>query len=206
MQRVAKAFEQGDLDPLFSAIDENIVWKSAATRGGPFNFGGIYYKTDGVVELMSELTTEYFFHKFRPREILSSTERVWGLFDVEGEYLPLGARFGRPFEYECTIHWRMKGKKIIEHQTFFDTNALLRQQSVGLPSRRSKSQRVGAVMSDCDDDERGLRTVAQEFIDRLGCRAIDELNDLAEIAAGIGDDEMEKTWRDIARAVERLFN
>jgi len=51
-----------------------------------------------------------------------------------------------------------------------------------------------------------LRTVAQEFIDRLGCRAIDELNDLAEIAAGIGDDEMEKTWRDIARAVERLFN
>jgi len=100
----------------------------------------------------------------------------------------------------------MKGKKIIEHQTFFDTNALLRQQSVGLPSRRSKSQRVGAVMSDYDDDERGLRTVAQEFIDRLGCRAIDELNDLAEIAAGIGDDEMEKTWRDIARAVERLFN
>ena len=60
MQRVAKAFEQGDLDSLFSAIDENIVWKSAVTKGGPFNFGGINHKTDGVIELMSEITTEYF--------------------------------------------------------------------------------------------------------------------------------------------------
>ena len=135
MRRVAAAFERGDLDPLFCAIDENIVWKSAVTIGGSFSFGGVYNKVDGVVELMSGITTEYFFRKFRPREIFSSTEMIWGLFDVQGEYRPLGVGFGRPFEYECAIHWRVKGKKIIEHQTFFDTNSLLRQQSVGLPTR-----------------------------------------------------------------------
>ena len=60
---------------------------------------------------------------------------------------------------------------------------------------------------DCDDEEADLlKTVAREFVGRLGRVAINELNDLAEIAEGIGDHASAETWRDIVRAIERLVN
>lgn len=56
-----------------------------------------------------------------------------------------------------------------------------------------------------DDDDDGLMTVAQEFIERFGHAAVDELNDWVEIALGTGDHESAETWREIARVAERLL-
>jgi hypothetical protein len=56
------------------------------------------------------------------------------------------------------------------------------------------------------EDEDLLKAVAQEFVDRLGGAAVDELNKRAEIAEGTGDRASAETWRDIARAVESLLN
>jgi hypothetical protein len=39
MRKVAEAFAQADLKPLFASIAENIVWKSASSLKGPFLFG-----------------------------------------------------------------------------------------------------------------------------------------------------------------------
>jgi hypothetical protein len=60
-------------------------------------------------------------------------------------------------------------------------------------------------MDDHDDGDL-IRAVAQEFIDRLGRGAVDELNALAEIASGIDDEETAETWCEIARAARALIN
>ena len=59
---------------------------------------------------------------------------------------------------------------------------------------------------DDGEDEDLLKTVAQEFVDRLGRAAVDELNERAENAEGTGDHASAETWREIARVAERLFN
>jgi hypothetical protein len=58
-----------------------------------------------------------------------------------------------------------------------------------------------------EKDDAGLvKAVAEEFVARLGAAAPAELYDLAEIAAGAGDQASAEAWRDIARAAERLIN
>jgi len=53
-----------------------------------------------------------------------------------------------------------------------------------------------------DDD---LKAVAQEYVNRLGCGAVHELNELAEISAGAGDHDSAQTWREIARVAQALL-
>ena len=130
MRSVAAAFEKGDIRPLMAAADSNIVWKSASTRKGPFRFGGIYERTPGLVEVLSEIHSRYTFRRFEPREIVSSDEVVFGLFDVELDYRDTedGRLKLSPIVTEFVLRWRVRDGKILEHQAFFDTAALLRQQ------------------------------------------------------------------------------
>jgi ketosteroid isomerase-like protein len=131
MRRVAAAFEKADLRPLFDAIDDDIVWKSAAGEGGPFAFGGVYRNRAGVLEVTSHIAARYAFSRFSPREIVSSGDIVWGLFEVEGEYFAAapGPRLGKPCRFDYALRWRLRRGRIVEHQGFFDTDALLRQQT-----------------------------------------------------------------------------
>ena len=86
MRKVAKGFEQGDLQPLLDAVDENTIWKAGPLQSdGPLRFGGEYKMRAGVLEITSLLATLYVFQRFEPREIIACEEVVWGLFDAEGE-------------------------------------------------------------------------------------------------------------------------
>jgi hypothetical protein len=67
-------------------------------------------------------------------------------------------------------------------------------------------KRVALRVMDEHDDGDLIKAAAQEFIDRLGRDAVDELNALAEIATGIDDEETAETWREIARAAKALIN
>jgi hypothetical protein len=51
-----------------------------------------------------------------------------------------------------------------------------------------------------------VERVAREFIDRDGSDALPVLREHAEIADGLRDGMAAKAWRDIADAVERLFD
>lgn len=133
MRKVAKAFEQSDLKPLLESVADNIVWKSGATREGPFVFGGTYLGRLGVVEVTSRISIGYVFRQFIPKEIVSSGDIVWGLFDVAGDYVAAGSRTRRPFQLEFAIRWRVQYGKIVEHQSFFDTHSLLQQQQTTAP-------------------------------------------------------------------------
>ena len=130
MRSVAEAFENSDLRPLLSAIDENCVWKSAATVDGMFRFGGQYVGREGVMEVTSQISSAYRVYRLTPKEIVSVNDIVWGLFEVEAEFRDHRGSSGAPktVKFEAAIRWRVSGNKILEHQCFFDTASLLLQQ------------------------------------------------------------------------------
>src|SRR4051794_18243785 len=104
MRKVMDAFAEADLRPLFDHIAENIQWKSASAADGPFMFGGTYEKPLGVLQVTSQISYAYKLNNFSAKEIVASGDIVWGLIDVEGEYLPTPrSTQGRPFRFEMAI-------------------------------------------------------------------------------------------------------
>jgi hypothetical protein len=130
MKTFIEAWGQADLGPAQMALDENVIWKSASTANdGVFSFGGVYRGKAEVIGLLSKISTNYFFQSYLAKEIISSDEIVWGLFDVRGSYLPRGGRASdrKPIGFETAFRWRIRDGKILEGQSFFDTAALLAQ-------------------------------------------------------------------------------
>lgn len=135
MRKVAAGFERSDLTLLLDALHEDVVWKSASKQPGMFRFGGNYQTKPGVIEALSQVTMDYTVHHMWPKEITTSGDVVWGLFDVEMAYDPMDtdpvaaspSGQEKMITLEIAIRWRLKDGKIIEHQTFFDTASLLSQ-------------------------------------------------------------------------------
>ncbi len=129
MRAVTRGIANNDLRPLMDAVDDKTVWKSAAAEG-PFRFAGIYRARTGVAEVTSNIFAEYTFERFEPKEIVSSGEIVWGLFDAACRYRPARNPDAAPkaVRFEVAMRLRVKVDKIVEYQTFFDTASLLRQQ------------------------------------------------------------------------------
>ncbi|MES2472180.1 MAG: nuclear transport factor 2 family protein, partial [Pseudomonadota bacterium] len=128
MRTVVAAFEKSNLQPLFDAVHENIVWKTASQQEGLFRFGGQYANRAGLLAILAQLSQDYTFHRFQPKEILAAGDRVWGHFDVSLSYDPKGAVGARKdIALEMVLLWRLKDGKIIEHQNFFDTASLVTQ-------------------------------------------------------------------------------
>ena len=129
MRTIAAAFEKSDLQPLFNAIHEDIVWKTASSQEGLFRFGGEYKNRTGLLLILATLSNDYTFYRFHPKEVLATGDVVWGHFDVGLFFDPKRAGERRKdITLEMAIRWRLKNGKIIEHQAFFDTAALLMQQ------------------------------------------------------------------------------
>lgn len=129
MRRVTAAFAVGDLRPLAMAIHKEIVWKTASPTLGLFRFSGVHERRIGVMEVTSEIASEYVFRRMKPIEIVAQGDIVWGLFDAEVKYQPVGNELIYPLQQlDIAIRWRIKDGKIIEHQAFFDTAALLEQR------------------------------------------------------------------------------
>jgi len=129
MRKVAAGFEKSDLQPLLEAMHDDIVWKTASRQEGVFRFGGEYRGRAGVLAVLSQLAMDYTFRRLTPKEILASDDMVWGLCDAVLSFDPKGKQVtANCVDLEIAIRWRLKDGKVIEHQAFFDTAALLIQQ------------------------------------------------------------------------------
>ena len=129
MRVVTAAFAQGDLRPLTMAVHKDIVWKTASPRVGLFRFGGTHQRRTGVMEVTGEIASEYIFRRLEAKEIVAQGDVVWGLFDAEIKYQPVGDKRVYPIiQLDIAMRWRIKDGKIVEHQAFFDTAALLVQR------------------------------------------------------------------------------
>jgi ketosteroid isomerase-like protein len=129
LRRVAAGFEKSDMQPLLEAMHDDIVWKTASRQEGVFRFGGEYRGRAGVLTVLSQLAMDYTFRRLTPKEILASGDTVWALCDAALSFDPKGKSVtANSVDLEMAIHWKLKDGKIIEHQAFFDTAALLIQQ------------------------------------------------------------------------------
>lgn len=130
MRKVVAAFARSDLQPLWDALHDDVVWKSPSKQEGLFSFHGEYRNRSGVNQLLSFLSKDYTFRRMEPKEILSLGDVVWGYFDAELCYDAKGTGAPpRTVQLDMAIRWRLKDGKIIEHQAFFDTAYLMAQQS-----------------------------------------------------------------------------
>ena len=131
LKSVMHAVENANFEPLYSAISDNVVWKSAATMKGMFPFGGQYRGREGVEALISEIEVDYTLRSLTPREIVSRGDVVWGLFWVDLFYKPTLAQVC----FDFAIRWRLKDGKVVEHQGFIDTAGMLVREQSGLLPR-----------------------------------------------------------------------
>ena len=123
MLSVIAAFKDGNLEPLFAALDREVTWKVTAPKEF-FRFGGIHRGIAGMKEYTALLFSRYHFTRFMPKVVTAKGDQVWGLFEAEALHLPSG-RYVRSV---VSLYWRMKDGRIAEHQGFFDTASVLMQQ------------------------------------------------------------------------------
>lgn len=122
MTSVMRSFGEGDLRPLFDAIDENIVWKS----GSPsdlLRFGGPHTNRLGVEELTAQVFATYQFIRFGITETAAEGDIVWGLLEIEAIHLPSKKKI----KTEAALRWRIHNSKIVEHTSFYDSATFLPQ-------------------------------------------------------------------------------
>jgi ketosteroid isomerase-like protein len=131
MRTVVAAFEKSDLKPLYDALHDDVVWKSASKQEGLFSFEGEYKSRPGVREVLSNISKDYTFHHMKPIEVVAARDVVWGLFDVGLCYDAKGrSAQATNIKLDMAIRWRIRDGKIIEHQAFFDTAHLVIQQAL----------------------------------------------------------------------------
>lgn len=123
MLRVLRAFGDGDLEPLFDAVAEDVVWISNAPTDY-FRFGGTHRGRAGMKEFTALFSSRYHFVYLAPKSIIGKGEVVHGLYEAEVHHRPSG----KTVKIDIAIRWVVKNGKITEHQGFFDTASVLIQQ------------------------------------------------------------------------------
>jgi ketosteroid isomerase-like protein len=133
MKDCVEAWGQGDLGPIRRALHDDVVWISAAAVWSDgLRSGGVHRGRAGVIALLAKLSTAYFNSYCKAKEIISSGEIVWGLFDLKSRYSAGRDEADKTVTTEMAFRWRVRDGKLIEGQTFFDTAGLLAQQGYKL--------------------------------------------------------------------------
>jgi ketosteroid isomerase-like protein len=123
MLSVIAAFKDSNLEPLFTALDPDVVWKATAPKEF-FRFGGTHRGVAGMMEYTALLFSRYHFTRFSPKTVTAKGDQVWGLFEAEALHQPSG----NYVRSDISMRWTVKDGKITEHQGFFDTAGVLMQQ------------------------------------------------------------------------------
>ena len=129
MKNCVEAWGEGDLVPVRKALHDDVVWISAKTEWDDrLCSGGVHRGRANVLALFAKIATGYLTTFCRAKEIVSSSEIVWGLFEFRAKRIGNGDKADRTVTIEMVFRWRIRDGKIVEAQTFFDTAALLGQQ------------------------------------------------------------------------------
>lgn len=123
LRRVLKAYESGDFDPIYKALDDDVVWASNSLASH-YRFGGARQGRAGVVEALSMIAADYDISRYDVVEMVGEGDVIWAtstlsLFD---------RKTGRPLSFALVNRWQFKGGKIVSCSEFFDTAAVLQQQ------------------------------------------------------------------------------
>ncbi len=123
LRRVIKAYESGDFEPIYEALDESVTWASNSLANH-YRFGGVRHGRAGVVEALSMIAADYDISRYDVVEMVGEGDVIWAtstlsLFD---------RKTGRPLTFPLVNRWQFKDGKIVSCSEFFDTAAVLQQQ------------------------------------------------------------------------------
>jgi ketosteroid isomerase-like protein len=115
-----RAYLQGDLEPLFAAASDDVVWDSNVAKRN-FRFGGRFQGRVGLKEALSLIASEFAIIRYDVRELTGDGDVIWALSDVTiSEH-----KTGKRAEIRLANRWEFKGDKIASCTEFFDSASVL---------------------------------------------------------------------------------
>ncbi len=121
--QILRAYGQGDLRPLLVALDEAVTWE-AHVRPPHYRFGGQRTGHAGVMEVAALIAAEYAIQSYQVKELVSEGGTVWAL--SEAAYIH--NETNKPVNFVSVTRWVLRGGKIAEFHSFFDSASVLAQQ------------------------------------------------------------------------------
>ncbi len=123
LRRVLKAYGEGDMDPLFAAVDDDVAWTSNALAGH-YRFGGPRRGRAGLIEALSMIAADYAIQRYDITEMVGEGEVIWSTCQVDVQ----DRRSDLKMSFPLAARWQFAGGKVCACQEFFDTASVLHQQ------------------------------------------------------------------------------
>jgi ketosteroid isomerase-like protein len=123
LRRVLAAYERGDYEPIFEALDDEVVW-SSNSLANHYRFGGTRRGRAGVVEALSMIAADYQISRYDVHEMIGEGDVIW----ASSELSLFDRRTHRPLVFPLVNRWTFRNGKIVSCGEFFDTAAVLQQQ------------------------------------------------------------------------------
>ncbi len=118
---ILRAHGQGDLRPLYAALDENVKWETHAPQTH-YRFGGARIGRAGVLETAATIASEYAIQRYDVKELIAEGQTVWAF--SEAFYI----HNNKPLKFFTATRYVLREGKIVEFHSFFDTAQVLAQQ------------------------------------------------------------------------------
>jgi ketosteroid isomerase-like protein len=120
LTRIMRAYLQGDLEPLFAAASDAVVWDSNVSKAN-FRFGGRFQGRVGLKEALSLIASEFAIIRYDVRELTGDADVVWAVSDVTITEHKTGKRA----DIRLANRWQFEGDKIVSCTEFFDSASVL---------------------------------------------------------------------------------
>ena len=118
---ILRAYGQGDLRPLFDALDEQVKWEAHAPQPH-YRFGGPRSGRAGVLEAAATIAAEYAIQRYDVKELIAEGQTVWAFSE------PSYILNNKPLKFTTATRWVFRNGKIVEFHGFFDTARVLVEQ------------------------------------------------------------------------------
>jgi ketosteroid isomerase-like protein len=123
LKAVLRAYENGDYEPIFSHLDEDVVW-SSNSLANHYRFGGTRRGRAGVVEALSMIAADYHINRYEVMEMIGEGDVIWATSTLSLH----DRKTNRPLSFPLVNRWQFRNGKIVSCSEFFDTAAVLQQQ------------------------------------------------------------------------------
>lgn len=123
LERILRAYSEGDLERVVSSFDENVTWM-VHTLPGHYRFGGPRRGHLGMSEVWAMLATYFTMERYESLEIIGQDDVLWST----NELTVLVRRSGKRVLLRLVNRWEFKDNKVVACDEYFDTAATLAQQ------------------------------------------------------------------------------
>ena len=123
LERILKAYGEGDLERVVSWVDDEVVWV-VHTLPGHYRFGGPRRGHLGMSEVWAMIATYFTMERYESLEIVGEGDVLWST----NELTVLVRKSGKRVMLRLVNRWQFKDGKVVFCDEYFDTAGTLAQQ------------------------------------------------------------------------------